>query len=184
MQSYSLAAGPGVDGRLCARNWRGALLCSRGLSRSRGLRRRPPAPPSKKWQGGQKDHPRRLVALVPFKRVASVTECKPPEGRRCGCVLSTSRRRSGCCRSIPWPMRWPGRIGDDGRHPGGGVGGLARPEGSGVRRGPAGPGRRARPSSYHKPVRDPKRPPTKRQSGAKVEHVSFARLLKMKKGRT
>lgn len=53
-----------------------------------GVKRKPPAPPSKKRRGGQKGHPRRMRALVPPERVASVTECKPTECRRCGHTLS------------------------------------------------------------------------------------------------
>ncbi|HZZ18665.1 MAG TPA: IS66 family transposase [Opitutaceae bacterium] len=52
-----------------------------------GVKRRPPDPPSKKRRGGQKGHPRRLRALVPPERLASVTECKPAECRRCGRAL-------------------------------------------------------------------------------------------------
>ncbi len=53
-----------------------------------GVKRRPPTPPSKKRRGGQKGHPRRMRALVPPERVASVTECKPTACRRCGHALS------------------------------------------------------------------------------------------------
>jgi transposase len=53
-----------------------------------GVKRKPPAPPSKKRRGGQKGHPRRMRALVPPERVASVTDCKPTECRRCGHPLS------------------------------------------------------------------------------------------------
>jgi transposase len=53
-----------------------------------GVKRKPPAPPSKKRRGGQKGHPRRMRALVPPERVASVTECKPASCRRCGRTLS------------------------------------------------------------------------------------------------
>jgi transposase len=53
-----------------------------------GVRRKPPEPPSKKRRGGQKGHPRRMRALVPPERVASVTDCKPVECRRCGHTLS------------------------------------------------------------------------------------------------
>ena len=53
-----------------------------------GVKRRPPVPPSKKRRGGQKGHPRRMRALVPPERVASVTDCKPTECRRCGYSLS------------------------------------------------------------------------------------------------
>src|SRR6059058_3562369 len=45
-----------------------------------GVKRRPPDPPSKKRRGGQEGHPRRLRALVPPERVASVTDCKPARG--------------------------------------------------------------------------------------------------------
>src|SRR4051794_1728520 len=53
-----------------------------------GVKRKPPTPPSKKRRGGQKGHPRRMRALVPPDRVASVTDCKPAECRRCGHSLS------------------------------------------------------------------------------------------------
>jgi transposase len=53
-----------------------------------GVKRRPPAPPSKKRRGGQEGHPRRIRALVPPERVASVTDCKPTACRRCGHALS------------------------------------------------------------------------------------------------
>jgi transposase len=53
-----------------------------------GVKRKPPAPPSKQRRGGQKGHPRRIRALVPPDRVASVTDCKPTECRRCGHPLS------------------------------------------------------------------------------------------------
>ena len=53
-----------------------------------GVKRRPPEPPSKKRRGAQKGHPRRMRALVPSERVASVTDCKPTECRRCGHPLS------------------------------------------------------------------------------------------------
>jgi transposase len=52
-----------------------------------GTKRRPPDPPSKKRRGGQKGHQRRLRALVPPERAASVTDCKPTECRRCGRAL-------------------------------------------------------------------------------------------------
>ena len=48
-----------------------------------GVKRRPPTPPSRKRRGGQEGHPRRVRALVPPERVASVTDCKPTECRRC-----------------------------------------------------------------------------------------------------
>ena len=53
-----------------------------------GVKRRPPAPPSRKRRGGQKGHPRKTRALVPPERVASVTDCKPKSCRRCGQALS------------------------------------------------------------------------------------------------
>jgi transposase len=53
-----------------------------------GVKRKPPAPPSKNRRGGQRGHPRRMRALVPPERVASVTECKPASCRRCGHALS------------------------------------------------------------------------------------------------
>jgi transposase len=52
-----------------------------------GVKRKPPAPPSKKRRGGQKGHPRRMRDLVPPERITSVTECKPPSCRRCGHAL-------------------------------------------------------------------------------------------------
>ncbi len=53
-----------------------------------GVKRKPPEPPSKRRRGGQKGHPRRMRALVPPERVASVTDCKPMQCRRCGHSLS------------------------------------------------------------------------------------------------
>jgi transposase len=53
-----------------------------------GVKRKPPTPPSKRRRGGQKGHPRRMRALVPPERVASVTDCKPSQCRRCGHSLS------------------------------------------------------------------------------------------------
>src|SRR5262245_50794817 len=53
-----------------------------------GLKRRPPAPPSKKRRGGQAGHPRRMRALVSPERVTSVTDCRPAACRRCGHALS------------------------------------------------------------------------------------------------
>ena len=53
-----------------------------------GVKRKPPAPPSKRPRGGQKNHPRRMRALVSPERVASITECKPTTCRRCGHALS------------------------------------------------------------------------------------------------
>jgi len=48
-----------------------------------GVKRKPPAPPSRKHRGGQEGHPRRMRALVPPECVASVTDCKPTECRPC-----------------------------------------------------------------------------------------------------
>ncbi len=53
-----------------------------------GVKRKPPTPPSKNRRGGQEGHPRRMRALVPPERVASVTDCKPTECRRCRHPLS------------------------------------------------------------------------------------------------
>jgi transposase len=53
-----------------------------------GVKRKPPEPPSKRRRGGQKGHARRMRALVPPERVASVTDCKPTGCRRCGHPLS------------------------------------------------------------------------------------------------
>src|SRR5215831_4752251 len=53
-----------------------------------GVKRKPPAPPSRKRRGGQKGHPRRMRALVPPELVTSVMDCKPVECRRCGHPLS------------------------------------------------------------------------------------------------
>jgi transposase len=53
-----------------------------------GVKRKPPTPPSQRRRGGQIGHPRRVRALVPPERVASVTDCKPAECRRCGHPLS------------------------------------------------------------------------------------------------
>jgi transposase len=53
-----------------------------------GVKRKPPSPLSRKRRGGQKGHPRRMRSLVPPERVASVTDCKPKECRRCRHPLS------------------------------------------------------------------------------------------------
>lgn len=53
-----------------------------------GLKRKPPTPPSRRPRGGQNGHPRRTRALVPPDRVASITDCKPVECRRCSHPLS------------------------------------------------------------------------------------------------
>ena len=75
--------------------------------------------------------------------------------------------------------------GDDDRHPGGRVGGVPRPDGRGVGGSPAWtwpPGCGCR--HYRKHRRGPKRPQPKRASGAKVKHVSTAKLLAERKRRT
>ena len=52
------------------------------------VKRRPPAPASGRKRGGQPGHRHLPRALVPPERVASVTDCKPTECRRCGHALS------------------------------------------------------------------------------------------------
>ncbi|WP_240911590.1 IS66 family transposase [Paludisphaera soli] len=49
-----------------------------------GVKRKPPSPPSRRSRGGQKGHPRRIRAFAAPDRVASITDCKPAECRRCG----------------------------------------------------------------------------------------------------
>ena len=53
-----------------------------------GVKRKPPTPASRKTRGGQKGHPRRIRDLVPPDRLASVTDCKPSQCRRCRRPLS------------------------------------------------------------------------------------------------
>jgi transposase len=52
-----------------------------------GVKRKPPSPPSRKRRGGQEGHPRRMRALVPPGRAASVTDCKPALCRRCRVIV-------------------------------------------------------------------------------------------------
>lgn len=61
-----------------------------------GVKRKPPAPPSQKGRGGQKGHPRRMRALGPPERVASITDCKPTQCRRCGHPLSGEDAEPRC----------------------------------------------------------------------------------------
>ena len=49
-----------------------------------GLKRKPPAPPSKKKRGGQPGHPKACRALVPPEKVSETINCKPSTCRRCG----------------------------------------------------------------------------------------------------
>src|SRR5271165_646178 len=49
-----------------------------------GMKRKPPAPPSKKKRGGQPGHPKACRALVPPEKVSETINCKPSTCRRCG----------------------------------------------------------------------------------------------------
>ena len=74
---------------LCARLDQNSTNSSRPPSTDPiGVKRKPPEPPSRRRRGGQEGHPRRMRALVPPERVASVSDCKPTECRRCGHPLS------------------------------------------------------------------------------------------------
>jgi transposase len=53
-----------------------------------GLKRKPPAPPSKKKRGGQPGHRKAHRALVPPQKVRDTIHCKPSSCRRCGHELS------------------------------------------------------------------------------------------------
>jgi transposase len=53
-----------------------------------GIKRRPPAPPSKKKRGGQPGHRKVSRRLVPTEKVRETTDCKPANCRRCGHGLS------------------------------------------------------------------------------------------------
>src|SRR5262249_11603910 len=53
-----------------------------------GLKRKPPAPPSRRKRGGQPGHPKAFRALVPPERLRSSRDCKPSACRRCGQALS------------------------------------------------------------------------------------------------
>src|SRR5277367_2149972 len=53
-----------------------------------GLKRKPPAPPSRKKRGGQPGHRKAIRALVPPENVRETMDCKPRLCRRCGHTLS------------------------------------------------------------------------------------------------
>lgn len=53
-----------------------------------GLKRKPPAPPSRKKRGGQPGHRRSHRSLVPPEKVRSTIHCRPKTCRRCGQWLS------------------------------------------------------------------------------------------------
>src|SRR5208283_5700961 len=53
-----------------------------------GLKRKPPAPPSKKKRGGQPGHRKAYRALVPPEKVRDTINCKPSSCCRCGHELS------------------------------------------------------------------------------------------------
>jgi transposase len=52
-----------------------------------GLKRKPPAPPSRRKRGGQPGHRKAFRALVPPEKLRSSTDCKPTSCRRCGGAL-------------------------------------------------------------------------------------------------
>src|SRR5215472_13748661 len=52
-----------------------------------GLKRKPPAPPSKRKRGGQPGHRKAFRALVPPEKLRSSRDCKPCTCRRCGHAL-------------------------------------------------------------------------------------------------
>lgn len=52
-----------------------------------GMKRKPPAPPSKRKRGGQPGHRKACRPLVPPERVDETFDCKPPSCRRCGHTL-------------------------------------------------------------------------------------------------
>jgi transposase len=53
-----------------------------------GLKRQPPAPPSRRKRGGQPGHRKEFRALVPPEKLRSSTDGKPGACRRCGHALS------------------------------------------------------------------------------------------------
>jgi transposase len=53
-----------------------------------GIKRKPPAPPSKKKRGGQPGHRKAQRSLVPPEKVRETFECKPDVCRRCGHELA------------------------------------------------------------------------------------------------
>src|SRR5262245_12911247 len=52
-----------------------------------GLKRKPPAPPSRRNRGGQPGHPKAFRPLVPPAKLRSSRDCKPSSCRRCGQAL-------------------------------------------------------------------------------------------------
>src|SRR5262249_17196156 len=48
-----------------------------------GLKRKPPAPPSRRKRGGQPGHPKAFRPLVPPEKLRSSRDCKPISCRRC-----------------------------------------------------------------------------------------------------
>src|SRR5215472_339979 len=52
-----------------------------------GLKRKPPAPPSRRKRGGQPGHPKAFRPLVPPEKLRSSRDCKPTSCRRCGHAL-------------------------------------------------------------------------------------------------
>jgi transposase len=52
-----------------------------------GLKRKPPAPPSRRKRGGQPGHRKASRALVPPEKLRSSTDCKPESCRGCGQAL-------------------------------------------------------------------------------------------------
>lgn len=53
-----------------------------------GMKRRPPAPPSRKKRGGQPGHRKANRSLVPPEQIRETIDCKPRACRRCGHQLS------------------------------------------------------------------------------------------------
>src|SRR4051812_37691712 len=49
-----------------------------------GLKRKPPAPPSRRKRGGQPGHPKAVRALIPPEKLRSSHDCKPSACRGCG----------------------------------------------------------------------------------------------------
>src|SRR3954449_9537973 len=52
-----------------------------------GLKRKPPAPPSRRKRGGHPGHRKAFRALVPPEKLRSSTDWKPSSCRRCGHAL-------------------------------------------------------------------------------------------------
>ena len=85
---------PGTDRRTGARSRSQARLKLNSTNSSKppssdpiGLKRKPPAPPSRRKRGGQPGHRKALRPLVPPEKVRSSTDCKPTACRRCGHAL-------------------------------------------------------------------------------------------------